>query len=91
MDMNVFWETYPHTPSPGPVKFYYLLAFACYFMQMFILNIEAPRKDYYQMLGHHVVTVVLIATSWWFHFTRFGCTILLLLDWCDIFLAVSGL
>lgn len=89
MDVDSFWDTYPQTPVAGPVKFYYLLAFAFYFTQIFILNIEAPRKDHNRMLGHHIVTVGLIASSWAFNFTRPGCTILFLLDWCDIYLPVS--
>jgi acyl-CoA-dependent ceramide synthase len=88
MDLEAYWIRYPHIPLPSPVKSYYLLALAFYTTQIFILNIEAPRRDHHQMLGHHIVTVILLAVSWFTNISRFGCAILVLLDWCDIFLPV---
>lgn len=41
------------------------------------------------MMTHHVITVALLFTSYYTNFTRVGCIILLLMDWCDIFLPVS--
>ena len=55
-----------------------------------LLNAEAPRKDYWQMMTHHVVTIVLIVASYWYNFTRVGCSIMVLMDWCDIFLPVPA-
>lgn len=57
---------------------------------MLILNAEARRKDHVQMMTHHVITVILMAASYFFNFTRVGCLILLLMDWCDIFLPVRA-
>jgi acyl-CoA-dependent ceramide synthase len=89
MDTDLFWEFFPHTPLPGPIKAYYFLAFAFYTTQVVILNIEEHRKDHWQMLSHHIITVGLIAYSYYTHLSRPGCAILVLLDWCDIFLPVS--
>ena len=41
------------------------------------------------MFTHHVITVLLIASSYATHLTRVGSAILFTLDWCDILLAVS--
>jgi len=56
--------------------------------QMLILNAEARRKDHVQMMAHHIITVILMVTSYFTNFTRVGCVIMVLMDWCDIFLPV---
>jgi hypothetical protein len=55
---------------------------------MLILNVEARRKDHVQMMTHHIVTVALMAASYFMNFTRSGALIMVLMDWCDIFLPV---
>jgi acyl-CoA-dependent ceramide synthase len=84
------WRHYPHIPLAGPLKFYYLTQTAFYLHQLLILNAEARRKDHVQMMTHHVITVGLMACSYFLHFTRVGCLIMVLMDWCDIFLPVSA-
>ncbi|KAF8195953.1 TLC domain-containing protein [Mycena galopus ATCC 62051] len=83
------WRGYPHIPLPWPVKFYYLTQSAFYTHQMLILNAEAPRKDHYQMMAHHVITVFLMGLSYYFNFTRVGSFIMFLMDFCDIFLPIA--
>ncbi|KAG7097015.1 hypothetical protein E1B28_004408 [Marasmius oreades] len=83
------WIGYPHIPVAGPVKLYYLAQTAFYLHQMLILNAEAPRKDHYQMMTHHVITVFLMGTSYYYNFTRVGCLLMVLMDWCDIFLPMA--
>lgn len=80
------WINYPHTPLAAPIKLYYLtqLGFMCH--QVLILNAEARRKDHYQMLSHHIITIALLVGSYHMNFTRVGCLILVLMDWCDIWL-----
>jgi very-long-chain ceramide synthase len=57
--------------------------------QIFILNAEARRKDHVQMMTHHIITVILVITSYFTNFTRVGCVIMVLMDWCDVLLGVS--
>lgn len=82
------WAGYPHTPLVGIVKLYYLMQISLYVHGVLLLNAEAPRKDHWQMMAHHVVTNILIVTSYAYNFTRVGCLIMVLMDWCDIFLPV---
>jgi acyl-CoA-dependent ceramide synthase len=82
------WRNYPHIPLAAPVKFYYLTQSAFYTHQILILNAEARRKDHYQMLAHHFISVFLMGASYYFNFTRVGCLIMVLMDFCDIFLPV---
>ena len=84
------WTNYPHTPLAGTVKFYYLLQTACYIHQVLILNAEARRKDHWQMMAHHVITVALQVTSYFYNYTRVGCLVMVLMDLCDMFLPVSA-
>jgi TLC domain len=84
------WRDYPHIPLPGLVKFYYLSQTAFYTHQILILNAEARRKDHVRMMTHHVITVILMAMSYFSNFTRVGCLIMILMDWCDIFLPVRA-
>ncbi|KAI0824735.1 longevity assurance proteins LAG1/LAC1 [Trametes gibbosa] len=83
------WHGYPHTPLAGPIKFYYLLQNAFYMHQVLIINAEARRKDHWQMMTHHVITVVLMVSSYCYDFTRIGCLIMVLMDLCDIFLPMA--
>ena len=83
------WHGYPHIPLAGPLKFYYLLQTAFYIHQILILNAEARRKDHVQMMTHHVITVLLMATSYYANYTRIGCLIMVLMDWCDIWLPLA--
>jgi len=83
------WHGYPHIPLAGPIKFYYLLQTAFYIHQILILNAEARRKDHVQMMTHHVITVFLMLTSYYTNYTRIGCLIMVLMDWCDIWLPLA--
>lgn len=83
------WQGYPHTPVAGPIKLYYLIQTGFYFHQILILHAEARRKDHYQMLLHHIITIVLMILSFIYNFTRVGCLIIVLMDYCDIWLPVS--
>lgn len=86
---SALWQDYPHIPLAGPLKFYYLTQTAFYIHQVLILNAEARRKDHVQMMTHHVITIFLMATSYFSNFTRVGCLIMVLMDWCDIFLPLA--
>lgn len=88
-DPTDLWLNYPHIPLAGPVKFYYLIEAAFYLHQVLILNAEARRKDHIQMMTHHVLTIALIGASYFTNFTRVGCVILVLMDWCDIWLPLA--
>ncbi|KAG6821233.1 hypothetical protein H0H93_002343 [Arthromyces matolae] len=90
LEPSALWKDYPHIPLAGPLKFYYLTQAAFYLHQVLILNAEERRKDHYQMMTHHVITIFLVATSYFMNFTRVGCVIMVLMDCCDIFLPVVG-
>ena len=84
------WMGYPHIPLAGPLKFYYLMETAFYTHQMLVINAEARRKDHWQMMTHHVITVSLMLLSYSYNYARVGCLVMFIMDWCDIWLPVSS-
>lgn len=85
------WTGWPKREMNGLLKWYYLAQFAFWLQQILVVNIEERRKDYHQMLTHHIVTSSLIFASYGHHHTRVGNVILCLMDVVDIILPVSHL
>ncbi|EGX96311.1 ceramide synthase membrane component (LAG1), putative [Cordyceps militaris CM01] len=85
------YADFPHRTHEAVVKFYYLLEAAYWAQQaiVLILGLEKPRKDYYELVGHHVVSLALIGLSYRFHFTYIGIAVYTSHDISDFFLATS--
>ncbi|OAR00844.1 hypothetical protein LLEC1_04739 [Akanthomyces lecanii] len=85
------YETFPHRAHEAVVKFYYLFQAAYWAQQaiVLILGLEKPRKDYYELVGHHIVSLALIGLSYRFHFTYIGIAVYTSHDISDFFLATS--
>ncbi|KAI9878210.1 MAG: hypothetical protein M1830_001554 [Pleopsidium flavum] len=84
-------EGYPHQTLEGVFKAYYLLQ-ASYWAQQAIvlmLQLEKPRKDFKELVGHHIITLILIGSSYRFHFTHMGLAVYITHDISDFFLATS--
>ncbi|GAA6003147.1 hypothetical protein JCM10207_001771 [Rhodosporidiobolus poonsookiae] len=86
-----FWKGYPHDELPALTKWYYLVYTAFWIHQIITINLEARRRDYYQMFTHHIITFALMAFSYVLNWTRIGNTILCTMDLCDIFLSAAKL
>lgn len=87
---NMF-EGFPHKQHEAIFKAYYLLQ-ASYWAQqglVLMLQLEAPRKDFKELVLHHVVTLSLIGLSYRFHFAKMGIAVFISHDISDFFLAVS--
>lgn len=85
------YEGFPHRAHDAWFKAYYLLQ-AAYWLQQWLvllLELEAPRKDYKELVLHHIVTLSLIGLSYRFHFTYMGVAVYVTHDISDFFLAVS--
>ena len=59
------YEGYPHRTHDAAFKFYYLLQAAYWAQQAVVMTIgmEKPRKDFRELIAHHVVTLVLIGNK----------------------------
>lgn len=89
LDMDAFYANYPERTLSPTFKLYYLGQLAFWLQCILALNLEAKRKDYVQMFGHHVLTSTLLIASYAFHTTRVGQVILMLMDFSDIFLPLA--
>lgn len=88
-----FYVEYPHKTHDFFFKSYYLGQASFWVQQslLLILQVEKPRKDFYELVFHHVVTIALIWNSYRFHFTWMGLAVFITMDVSDVFLACSKL
>ncbi|OTB07166.1 hypothetical protein M426DRAFT_8894 [Hypoxylon sp. CI-4A] len=85
------YETFPHKTHEALFKAYYLFQAAYWAQQaiVLLLGMEKPRKDYKELVGHHIVSLTLIGLSYRFHFTYLGLAVYVTHDISDFFLATS--
>lgn len=86
-----FYIDYPHKTHDWWFKVYYLGQAAFWVQQsiVLVLQLEKPRKDFYELILHHIVTIALIWCSYRFHFTWMGLAVYVTMDVSDFFLAAS--
>ena len=88
---TAMFEGFPHRSHEGIFKAYYLLQ-ASYWSQQAIvlmLMLEKPRKDFKELVIHHIITLALIGLSYRFHFAKMGIAVYITHDISDFFLATS--
>ncbi|KAK8089375.1 longevity assurance proteins LAG1/LAC1 [Apiospora hydei] len=85
------YENFPHKTHEAVFKFYYLFQAAYWAQQaiVLLLGLEKRRKDFKELVGHHIVSLALIALSYRFHFTYMGLAVYITHDISDFFLATS--
>lgn len=83
------WVGWPHHRFSPQFKAYYLIQLACWLSQIYVVNVEEKRKDYYQMFTHHLVTVALVGGSYYYYYMRIGHVILVLMDVGDVLLSTA--
>lgn len=76
-------------PMSLEFKGYYLFVLAFWIHSVSILLSEPRRNDHYAMLSHHIITILLVALSWYGNFHRIGHAIMLIMDIGDIPLSVT--
>lgn len=88
-NLREVWAGYPQIENGWLFKAYYLVEMAFWIQQVFVLNIEERRKDFWQMFCHHLVTCTLIFMSYTYNVTAVGNLILCIMDFSDILLSVT--
>ena len=89
LNLPNMWRNWPDREMDGLFKWYYLVQFAFWLQQIVVVNIEARRKDHWQMFFHHVVTCGLMFWSYAYRQTKVGNVILCIMDSVDMLLSVS--
>lgn len=88
--MDTLWTDWPQRELSGLMKCYILCQWAFWIQQVIVINIEQRRKDHWQMLSHHIVTIILVAASYAYHQSRIGHLILILMDVVDLVFPVGS-
>lgn len=88
---TAFYEDFPHRVIDMWLKEFYLLQAAFWAQQaiVLLLRLEKPRRDFYELVFHHIITMALIFLSYRFHFTKIGLDVYVTMDLSDFFLALS--
>ncbi|KAL5530664.1 LAG1 [Sanghuangporus sanghuang] len=86
-----FWIDYPHWDMKPQLKRYYLMHLSYWIQQLVVLalKIEKPRKDFQELVAHHLVTLWLIGWSYGINLTLIGNAVFISMDIPDVFLALS--
>lgn len=85
MTMTMFGD-WPFVQMPYLLKFYYLLSFSYYVEDGIMHMIQTPNFDYWEMVLHHVVTSMLIFSSYMNGVWNIGILVLIQMDVEDIFI-----
>lgn len=90
LDIKECWIGWPvgHI-MPSEIYWYYMIQFGFYLSLLFSLYFDVRRKDFSQMLIHHLATLILLLLSYCDNFYRIGSLVLLLHDCCDVFLQMT--
>jgi len=86
------WMTMPNAldvlytePYPDDLRVFFLAQLAVWFYTGFSCRFfEERRKDYYVMMGHHVITICAIMQAWYTGCIRYGMAVLYVHDTSDI-------
>ncbi|KAF5630276.1 sphingosine n-acyltransferase lag1 [Fusarium sp. NRRL 52700] len=89
LDLQAMWTNWPNREVSGLMKIYMLAQLAFWLQQMIVINIEKRRKDHWQMLSHHVVTIALVYCSYRYGLTRVGNVVLILMDFNDLVFSIA--
>ncbi|PLB49856.1 longevity assurance proteins LAG1/LAC1 [Aspergillus steynii IBT 23096] len=89
LNLKELWTEWPTRELPGINKIYILGQGAFWLQQLLVIHIEQRRKDHWQMLAHHTITIILISTSYVWHLTRVANLILILMDVVDILFSLA--
>ncbi|KAK7928183.1 TLC domain-containing protein [Apiospora marii] len=85
LNLEGLWTGWPHQRElDGLMKGYFLVQWAYWTQQLLVVNLEARRKDYWEMVIHHVITTSLISASYAYHLHRVGHLILVLMDTVEL-------
>ncbi|KAF9268067.1 longevity assurance proteins LAG1/LAC1, partial [Marasmius fiardii PR-910] len=82
---------YPHWDMKPHLKRYYLTHMSYWIQQLLVLllGLEKPRKDYLELIAHHLVTIWLVGWSYLINLTLIGNAVYMSMDIPDAVFAFS--
>jgi len=85
------WESFPYQYMHKYVYFYYFTQGGFYGALLISLFTDTRRKDFYEQIAHHIVTLSLLSGSYALNFWRVGCLLLFYNDLSDWIIELSKL
>lgn len=79
---------YPYTPMPNGLKFYYMLSISYYIQDGIEHIFMTPKFDFWEMILHHVITSLLLFSSYMNGLWIIGAHILPMMDFEDIWIGL---
>jgi len=86
VDPDDCWRGWPFHIMPTEIYWYYILECSFYISLSISLCVDVKRKDFVEMIIHHIATIALITFSYMDNFYRVGSLIIILHDPCDVIL-----
>jgi acyl-CoA-dependent ceramide synthase len=87
-DNMLMFGDYPYTPMPAMLKPYYLLCLSYYVEDLTVHLFSQPSFDYWEMTLHHIITLILVSTSYMNSLWSIGVFVLVQMDVEDIFIGL---
>jgi len=85
------WSGWPLQTIEPAVYNFYVFSSGMYLHFFFFQFVDVQKKDFWEMLVHHIATIFLMLMSWLTNFVRIGTLVLLLHDFSDVFLESAKL
>lgn len=82
-DTKHCWYNYPLQHVQSDVYWYYMLELSFYWSLVLSLFMDARRKDFVEMIVHHIATITLMGMSWSANMVRVGTLVLCVHDAVD--------
>ncbi|KAG7096855.1 hypothetical protein E1B28_004263 [Marasmius oreades] len=91
ISFNLSLTDYPHWDMKWELKRYYLTHMSYWMQQLLVLvlGLEKPRKDYWELVAHHLVTLWLVGWSYLINLTLIGNAVYMSMDIPDAVFAFS--
>ncbi|KAI0206151.1 longevity-assurance protein [Astrocystis sublimbata] len=80
LNLPELWTDWPQRELEGLTKGYMLAQLAYWTQQLIVVNLEARRHDYWQMIAHHLATITLVASAYTYSCIRVSNLIFVLMD-----------
>lgn len=79
---------WPFGRQPNYLKFYYMLGISYHTSDMVHLFLNSAQKDFFEMLLHHYITIMLIIGSYMTNFWNSGINVMIQMDAAECFVGV---
>ncbi|CAL8137608.1 unnamed protein product [Orchesella dallaii] len=89
MSIEECFKDHPHQTNSEDVWWYHFYGGTLYTSFLMTQAFDVKRKDFWEMLIHHVISITLLALSWSYNLSRIGMVTLLLHDCADVFIELA--